>query len=147
VEKPDREAPLRVASANVHSKAFGDEVVVLDMQSGTYFSLRGSAVDIWELVERNTSSARIAELLEARYDVSAAELATAVEGFVDELAEAGLVVADASLEPDGAPGRAGGKEPYVPPEIERFTDMQDLLLLDPIHEVDDSGWPHTPATR
>ena len=52
-----------------------------------------------------------------------------------------------SIEPRDAPGEASEKRPYVPPQIERFTDMQELLLLDPIHEVDDTGWPHTPATR
>jgi Coenzyme PQQ synthesis protein D (PqqD) len=147
VEKLDREAPLRVASANVHSKAFGDEVVVLDMQSGTYFSLRGSAVDAWEMIERNASGARIAEALQARYDAPAAEVATAVGGLLDELAEAGLIVADGSVEPRGGLGEAAESGPYVPPQLERFTDMQELLLLDPIHEVDDTGWPHTPATR
>jgi hypothetical protein len=25
--------------------------------------------------------------------------------------------------------------------VERFTDMQDLLLLDPIHDTSDMGWP------
>jgi hypothetical protein len=23
-----------------------------------------------------------------------------------------------------------------------FGDMQKLLLIDPVHEVDDAGWPH-----
>ena len=31
------------------------------------------------------------------------------------------------------------------PIIEKFTDMQELLLLDPIHEVDEKGWPHQAA--
>jgi hypothetical protein len=26
--------------------------------------------------------------------------------------------------------------------LQKFTDMQELLLLDPIHEVDERGWPH-----
>jgi hypothetical protein len=30
----------------------------------------------------------------------------------------------------------------VPPVLERYTDMQELLFLDPIHDVDESGWPH-----
>jgi hypothetical protein len=30
--------------------------------------------------------------------------------------------------------------------LQKFTDMQDLLLLDPIHEVDESGWPRVPQT-
>jgi hypothetical protein len=147
VEKLDRDAPLRVASANVHSKAFGDEVVVLDMKSGTYFSLRGSAVDVWNLIEGSASTAGIAETLGARYEAPADVIATAVDSLISELAEAELIVADGSLEPGGSPVEAAGRGPFAPPQIERFTDMQDLLLLDPIHEVDDTGWPHTQATR
>jgi len=26
--------------------------------------------------------------------------------------------------------------------VEKYTDMQDLVLLDPVHEVDERGWPH-----
>ncbi len=31
--------------------------------------------------------------------------------------------------------------PYAPPALETYTDMQELLLLDPIHDVDETGWP------
>ncbi len=30
---------------------------------------------------------------------------------------------------------------FAPPRLQRYTDMQDLLLLDPIHDVDEVGWP------
>jgi hypothetical protein len=30
---------------------------------------------------------------------------------------------------------------FQPPTLESYNDMQDLLLLDPIHDVDDMGWP------
>ena len=34
-------------------------------------------------------------------------------------------------------------EPFQPPVFERFTDMEDLLLMDPVHEAEDEkGWPH-----
>jgi hypothetical protein len=147
VEKRDRDAALRAASANVHSKVFDDEVVVLDMKSGTYFSLRGSGVDIWRLIEENASCAGIVEALEARFEASDSQIATAVEALIVELTEAGLIVTDTSIESGGGPPEVAEKAPFAPPEVERFTDMQDLLLLDPIHEVDDDGWPHTPATR
>jgi hypothetical protein len=147
VEKRDRDAPLRAASANVHSKVFDDEVVVLDMKSGTYFSLRGSGVDIWRLIEANASCAGIVEALEGRFDASGSEIATAVDALIAELTEAELIAADTSIESAGPPPEIAEKAPFPAPEVERFTDMQDLLLLDPIHEVDDSGWPHTPVTR
>src|SRR5262245_34447798 len=47
----DRRHRVRVSSPNVHSKVFDDEVLVLDMASGMYFSLRGAAIDIWALVQ------------------------------------------------------------------------------------------------
>jgi len=146
VEKLDRDAPLRVASANIHSKVFDDEVVVLDMQSGTYFSLRESGVDVWKLIELNASTARIAEALEARYDGAGSEIESAVASLVAELAEAGLIITDGAMDSGEVPAVNGQRAAFAAPQLERFTDMQELLLLDPIHEVDDTGWPHTPAT-
>jgi hypothetical protein len=147
VEKVDRDAPLRVASANVHSKVFDDEVVILEMKTGTYFSLRQSGVEIWKLVEANASAAGIAESVRARFDAPGSEIETAVDSLLDELAEAGLIVSDGSLELGEVPAPSSERAPFSAPELERFTDMQELLLLDPIHEVDDTGWPHSQATR
>ena len=30
---------------------------------------------------------------------------------------------------------------YQAPSLEKYSDLQDLLLIDPIHEADESGWP------
>ena len=30
---------------------------------------------------------------------------------------------------------------YTEPSLSVFSDMQDLLLLDPIHDVSEAGWP------
>ena len=62
-----------------------------------------------------------------------------------ELQEEGLIVPD---EITGKPvvGQTGGqavKTPFVRPVLQKFTDMQDILLLDPIHEANDMGWPYT----
>jgi hypothetical protein len=34
------------------------------------------------------------------------------------------------------------RTPFMPPELEVFTDMKDLLLLDPIHAIGEAGWPN-----
>jgi hypothetical protein len=31
---------------------------------------------------------------------------------------------------------------YAPLELERYTDLADLILLDPVHDVSEAGWPH-----
>ena len=33
------------------------------------------------------------------------------------------------------------KPAFDPPRLEKYSDMQDYLLIDPIHEVDEPGWP------
>ncbi|MBX3014591.1 MAG: hypothetical protein KF832_23935 [Caldilineaceae bacterium] len=41
--------------------------------------------------------------------------------------------------------RPRGQRPshtFETPVLNEFTDMQERLLLDPIHEVDHAGWPH-----
>ena len=30
---------------------------------------------------------------------------------------------------------------FTTPTLEIFSDMQDILLLDPVHDVDERGWP------
>ena len=71
-----------------------------------------------------------------------------IHEFVSELASETLVVsANGSTTKqgpctlNGGNGHNGGG-PFEPPSLETFTDMRDLLLLDPIHEVTDAGWPH-----
>jgi hypothetical protein len=37
----------------------------------------------------------------------------------------------------------GSAPSFTRPVLNKFGDMQDLLLLDPIHEVDEAGWPYS----
>ena len=39
-------------------------------------------------------------------------------------------------------GPPASKPDFQEPALQKYTDMEDLLLLDPIHEVDDTGWPN-----
>jgi hypothetical protein len=36
---------------------------------------------------------------------------------------------------------SGEKIPFAQPVLNKFTDVEDLLMLDPIHDVDAAGWP------
>jgi len=35
---------------------------------------------------------------------------------------------------------------FQPPTLNKYTDMRDMLLLDPIHDVGESGWPVPKST-
>jgi Coenzyme PQQ synthesis protein D (PqqD) len=42
-------------------------------------------------------------------------------------------------------GTADGKLPFDGVVLHRFEDLDELLTIDPVHEVKDAGWPHREA--
>ncbi len=83
------------------------------------------------------------ESVQAAYGGDPAAIRDALTAFTDELRNEKLVV-----EQPGEPPTTAVASPLVepaeftPPVLEKYTDMQDLLLIDPIHEVNDAhGWP------
>lgn len=116
------------------------EVVILDQESGTYFSLTGAGADIWAQLVAGADDAQILGFCETSFDGAVADEVTAL---LARLVADKLVVAH---EGDGSGAVGGGMERAIwsSPKLERFTDLQSLLLLDPIHDVDETGWPRTP---
>ena len=133
----------RIASTNLYSRNFGDEVLVVDTVTGLYFSLRGCAVDVWSLIESgaNPSDIIVAEL-GRRYDCGSGEALAATHSCLDDLLANDLIrETEARIEQTAIAPWTGAKQSLAAPLIERFTDMKDLLLLDPIHDVSERGWP------
>ncbi len=60
-----------------------------------------------------------------------------------QLLEEGLIVAAAPSTQAVSVG-ADFIETPKPSKLAKYADMQDLLALDPIHEVDEEGWPEAP---
>jgi hypothetical protein len=139
---------LRVSSPHVIHEAIDGEVIIINLATGNYYSLKGSGAEAWALIQRPAGvvARDLVEALAARFDAPRPELEAAFGPFLDELTHEGLVVRTAETdEPAGEPveqWRANGRMAFEPPSLEKFTDMQDLVLLDPVHEVDEIGWPH-----
>jgi len=149
----DPQTRYRVDARNVVHETIEGEVIVIHLLNGSYYSLGGGAPEIWEHLLSGASPGQIAAAIPAR-GAADSEVADAVDGFLAALLEDGLIVADGDgtsangsdpASNGGAPeGRAEGT--WVPPAFERYTDMKDFFLLDPIHEVDAAGWPNRQAS-
>jgi hypothetical protein len=141
---------LQVNRPNVISETIEGETIIIHLLTGTYYSLRGSAADVWSTIERSTTRDEIVAVLGSRYDAAADHIENSVESLLGDLqAEDLIVMADTESGTNGA----GPHEPLTPianaerlpfphPSLEKFTDMQDIILLDPVHEVSAQGWPH-----
>ena len=144
----DAKTSFRVASRNVISQKFDDEILIIETGSGLYYSLRGAAVDIWSEIERGASRRVIEMTLRARYDTDDGVINTAVDRCLGDLLKDSLIrEVPATIADTPNYVSAAVKQSFVEPLIERFTDMQNLLLLDPIHEVSEEGWPHSSANK
>ena len=139
---------FRVNSPNVIHDTIDGEVVAINLDTGTYYSLRGSAAAIWSALQCHPVPEAVVTELAALYAAEPAILETAVARLLSELGDEGLLVASDDEPPfQASPAPAGATPPadhapFDEPVLEKFEDMQDLILLDPIFQVDDAGWPH-----
>lgn len=127
------------------------QYIVLNHVTGEYYSFdRASSAVLGALLSGADESSVTAAFLEKYGPVCGA--APAVAKFVAELLEAGIITAAASAAeagqviPEAEAGAAllGEIADKTMPELgfEAFSDVADLLLMDPIHEVDEEmGWP------
>jgi hypothetical protein len=137
----------RVNSPQVINETIDGEAIMINLATGSYYSLDRVGGDVWALLEASLSVDDIVAELGRRYDAAEGDIRRGVDDLLQRLSGEELVVACG----DGDPVRVRRSEPapaerlpFQPPKLEKFTDMQDLILLDPVHEVDSRGWPHLP---
>jgi hypothetical protein len=69
----------------------GDETVILDLTSGTYYGLDVLGARVWSLIEQPLSLGSIRDAILADYDVDAATCERDVLAFLDQMLSVGLV--------------------------------------------------------
>jgi hypothetical protein len=131
---------------SVVSDILQGEAIGINLETGDYFSLRGSASLIWTLAGSRVPLASVIEEVAAAFDGEHEVVARSVEQFVAQLVADGLLVpagdADEADARGPAPAASQPRPPFQPPVIEAFSDMREFLLVDPIHEIDVTEWPN-----
>ncbi|HEX2123769.1 MAG TPA: PqqD family protein [Thermoanaerobaculia bacterium] len=81
---------LRV-SDRVIFKPVGDEMVLLDFQSGMYYGLDPVGARIWQLLAAEHSLGDVVQTILGEYDVAREEVERDIDRLVEELERRGLV--------------------------------------------------------
>lgn len=126
----------------VISEPMDEEMVVINLDSGCYFSLNKTAACLWNYLEQGCSVNQAARQMAWLYGSGEVPMLNDVTSFIERLMEEGLIRSGESEHTNGPPLKEGPGEPYLKPSFEKYSDMQEMLLLDPIHEVSEAGWPH-----
>lgn len=69
----------------------GDEHLLMDMENGGFFTLRGSAAVIWTLIDGIRDREDIASTLHRQFDGSIEQIDCEMKAFLGDLREAGFV--------------------------------------------------------
>jgi hypothetical protein len=136
---------FRINSPKVTHETIDGEVVIVNLDSGNYYSLNGVGAVVWRLIAEVGSLDKIVAVVADRYEGDRSEMETAVNRLIAELQTENLILlCDANCESAATATqleKSAEKNAFEAPVLHKYTDMQDLLLLDPIHEVDEMGWP------
>ena len=139
------EVVYRINRPEVIHEQFEDEYVVVNLKTGSYYSLSGSAPVVWDAIGNGATEPEILQTVSSSYTLALSSIQSQVQEVLKSMQDEELVVGE-SIPADSRPPR----QPLAPapegaqfflPVVEKYTDMQELLLLDPIQQVDETGWP------
>lgn len=129
----------RIDTARVVSEVIDGEAIIMDLGSGAYFSADGLGAEIWAHIEAGASRGQIIAWVTTSFPDSPAQADT--ETFIDSLIENGLVEAASAARVAPLALQDSAAAAWLAPVLQVHKDMQDLIMLDPIHDVSSAGWP------
>ena len=117
------------------------ELVLIHMAKGSYYSTDAIGSRLWDMIVAGHRVDEMREWVGASYQGDVAEIAQGVEDFLAELqAEELIIRAERPAVNGGARPEMTG-DSFSTPVLNKYRDMEDMLMLDPIHEVEETGWP------
>lgn len=127
-----------ISGPDVVSEEFDGDLVVLNLLSGQYCGMNPIGALIWTALLQGTPSAQIA---------AAHAQPKAVEAYVQRLVDLVLLAPTDTQGPDLSDDQKADIAALTDaPIIDVYDDLSDLLIADPIHDVDEeAGWPKRPT--
>ncbi len=136
---------FRINAPAAVSEDIDGEAVIMNLESGHYFSARGLAGVLWQATIAGAAADDMVNAVTATWNETT--VAADVRALLEHMLEHKLVVpTHDAVSTTAVPAleralKTMAQQLYVVPVIDVFTDMEDLLLLDPIHDVGEAGWP------
>ena len=142
---------FRIKSPSIIHETINDEAVVVNLDSGVYFSLDGAASLAWDALVAGRRIDEVAAIIAATYQLPLPDAQAHVATLLEQLRQHELLVpaenevAYANFVPPAATPKNAAAKPFTGMTLHVYRDMEELLMLDPIHDVTAAGWPNTPV--
>lgn len=144
----DGRSTFQIDRTRIQFERFEDETVLINVENGFYYSISSSGSELLQLID---SGYEVGMLVGIMFDDSAdtVHFNTMIIRFVEDLIFEGILIEtyDSPIINQSinvVKPLYSSKEGFEPPLLEKFDEVSDLLLIDPIHTVDQQqGWPKT----
>ena|SRR2546423_6960704 len=131
-----------INSRQVMSETIDGETIIIHLGTGSYYSLQQVGADVWSAISRGANREQLLDEVVGRYEVQRGDAESAITSLLGELEKENLILQSENGVSYQPPESLSERGAFAMPSLEKHTDMQDIILLDPVHEVDDRGWPH-----
>lgn len=143
------EQRFRINAPLVATQTIEGETILIHFETGCYYSTNATGSAVLSLIQQGRSFEDMVSHLVAAHGGEPEDAHGAVAHFLSTATSEDLLVplspvSDMTRPDVPSPNLAAGAESFPHPSLEKFEDLQDLLLLDPIHDVDQAGWPMAP---
>ncbi len=139
---------FRVNHPHIIHEIIEGEAILINLETGSYYSTDQVGAVVWDWLEKGASVAHILKHITNTYAGDTREMETSLRALLRQFQDERLIIADDSAAKNDAAFQSRSsseKIPFVAPVLRKYTEMEDLLLLDPIHDVDATGWPQRAA--
>jgi hypothetical protein len=117
------------------------EIVILNMESGKYYSAMSTGAIVWQLMSNGYNVDEASKIISTYYSIVIDIVKKDLNELLTKFIEDKLIKISEVSEPIISIN-ISDKNEYKTPEVTVYTDMEKLLLMDPIHEVENMGWPN-----
>jgi len=119
------------------------EVIVVDLESGSYYCLTNTGADVWTLLVEGYSGEEAVQILHEYYLGDRNNIEVDVKEFIKKLIEFTLLFETKIIRINEIrlPNDLNRSQ-WFKPKLDEYNDMWDLIKMDPIHESNEElGWP------
>ena len=134
---------FQVYGAEITHGTLDGDVVLVNVRTGRSYSMYGIGAALWTLLVAGQSAEAIVDRCARSFGVTIKHATAVITPFIAALEAEELIRAAASDAPLGHIGEDvldGVAPPLVAPLFRQFSDLEELLLLEPIWNDAATGW-------
>lgn len=134
---------FEINTEDVSHERLDGETIVISLTDGRYYSFSGPAADVWWLIQEGYTSTGMIQALAEVFQLPSTDLRElGINKFINQALDRNLIRrTDRRVTAGHRLPNDYRRDEWTPPSFIEFSDLKDLILVDPIHDTTALGWP------